>query len=410
MSNCRAFRPTCGAALGVIVWIEVLAGSARAQPAPDAAALRSRGLELGYNHDHDDAAAAFNRAIAGDPADARAYRLLAASAWVRMLLGQGAITVEDYLGQTRGNLPRPPRGGELDRLFHDSLTRAIALGEQRVRERPADADAHYQLGAALGVQASYVATIEGRVMDSLKSARRAYREHERTLALDPSRKDAGLIAGMYRYIVSQLPLPVRWGAYLAGFGGDRARGLRMIEEASRHPGDHQTNAMFVLVLFYNREGRFDDALAVLRSLQERYPRNRLLWLEAGGTSLRAGRPAEARAVLEEGLRRLAADPRPRSPGEIARWQYAYGASLVATGEAARAAAELAAARDGAIRDWVRGRVHKELGKLADLRRDRAGAIAEYRTADRLCRADGDDVCRKDLRTLIRTGYRSGGTP
>ena len=75
----------------------------------------------------------------------------------------------------------------------------------------------------------------------------------------------------------------------------------------------------------------------------------------------------------------------------------------------RAALELGAARDAAIRDWVRGRVHKELGKIADLRHDRTSAINEYQTADRLCRADADDLCRKDLKTLIRDGYRPGGT-
>ena len=322
MSKSRTLRRTSGAAIAAVVCLGV---AARAQLAPDAAALRIRGLEFGYNHDYEDATAAFRNAIATDAGDPRAYRLLAASAWIRMLLGQGAITVEDYLGQTRPNVTRPPRGSELDRLFHDSLTHAIAIGEQRVRERPDDADAHFQLGAALGVQASFVATIDGRVRESLRFARRAYSEHERVLSLDPSRKDAGLIVGMYRYIVSQLSLPARWGAYLAGFGGDRARGLRMIEDAARYPGDNQTNAMFMLVLFYNREGRFDDALTVIRTLQQRYPRNRLLWLEAGSTLLRAGRAADARVVLEDGLARLAADTRPRAPGEISRWRYAYGA-------------------------------------------------------------------------------------
>jgi tetratricopeptide (TPR) repeat protein len=377
---------------------------------PDKAAMcRARGLALGYNHDYTQAFAAFKEAIAADPDDATAYRLLAASAWVQLLFAQGAITVEDYLGETRATLPRRPPDGELAAIFKDSLTRAIAISDARLRERPNDAETHYQIGAAYGFLASYTATVEGRVMESLKSARRAYREHERTLALDPSRKDAGLVVGMYRYIVSTLSAPLRLGAYLAGFGGDRARGLRMIEEAARYPSDIQTNAMFMLVLFYNREGRFDEALQVIGDLQQRYPRNRLLWLEAGNTALRAGRAAEARASVEEGLARLAADTRPRAPGEDARWQYTYGASLVALHEASRAKPALQAALTGATRDWVRGRTQKELGKLADLAGDRTRAIAAYREADRLCRADRDDVCAADLKTLIKQGYQSGAS-
>ena len=53
-----------------------------------------------------------------------------------------------------------------------------------------------------------------------------------SLDLDPSRKDAGLIVGMYRYAVSSLSLPSRLMARLAGFGGGRDRGLRMVEEAA----------------------------------------------------------------------------------------------------------------------------------------------------------------------------------
>jgi tetratricopeptide (TPR) repeat protein len=242
-------------------------------------------------------------------------------------------------------------------------------------------------------------------MDSLKSARRAYREHERTLALDPSRKDAGLVVGMYRYIVANLSMPMRLGAYLAGFGGDRALGLRMVEEAARYPSDAQANAMFMLVLFYSRESRFDDALRVIRELQQRYPRNRLLWLEAGNTALRAGQAADARAFFEAGLKRLAADARPRGLGEESRWRYGHGASLVALGEIAAARPELEAALAAAVRDGVRGRIHKELGKLADLVGDRARAVAAYREAERLCRADRDEACTKDLKALMKTGYR-----
>ena len=156
--------------------------------------------------------------------------------------------------------------------------------DARVRERPNDADAHYQIGAAYGFLASYTATVEGRVFESLKSARRAYREHERALALAPARKDAGLVVGMYRYAVSELSLPLRLAAMLAGMGSGRERGLRMVEEAAGYPSEVQPNALFTLVLLYNREKRYDDAMRVIRELQRRFPRNRLLWLEAGSTA------------------------------------------------------------------------------------------------------------------------------
>jgi tetratricopeptide (TPR) repeat protein len=414
MSTQRGYSGNPAATIAVVVLASLMtvpssatSSAPRQSDRDKAAALRTRALNFGYNHDYTGAFATFKDAIAADPDHPAAYRLLAATAWVRLLSDQGAITVEDYLGQTRSGQPVRTTGGEFDRLFHEYLQLSMAIAEKRVRDNPSDADAHYQLGAGLAFMASYTATVDGRVMDSLKSARRDYREHERALALDPSRKDAGLVVGMYRYIVANLSMPMRLGAYLAGFGGDRARGLRMVEEAARYPSDAQTNAMFMLALFYNREDRFDDALNVIGELQRRYPRNRLLWLEAGTTALRAGRAAAARTFFEDGLARLAADTRPRAPGEESRWRYGYGAALVALGEVAPARTELSSALAAAVRDGVRGRIHKELGKLADLAGDRPGAIAAYREADRLCRSDKDDACTNDLKTLVKQGYRAG---
>jgi hypothetical protein len=55
-------------------------------------------------------------------------------------------------------------------------------------------------------------------------------------------------------------------AYVAGFGGDREYGVRLVEEAARFKGDTQTDAKVALLLLYNREARFKDALAVADDL------------------------------------------------------------------------------------------------------------------------------------------------
>jgi len=194
-------------------------------------------------------------------------------------------------------------------------------------------------------------------------------------------------------------------ARVAGFGGGRERGIRMIEEAAAYPSDVQTNARFSLTVIYNREARFDEAARVIGELQQQYPRNRLLWLEAGTTALRAGRPAAARQALEHGLAMLADDPRPRAFGELARWQYYLGAALVALNERDSAQRALDVALDEPSRAWVKGRTLVERGKLADLAGDRARAIEEYRRAVRLCSGDADESCVKDAKALLKRGYR-----
>jgi len=179
----------------------------------------------------------------------------------------------------------------------------------------------------------------------------------------------------------------------------------MVEEAAVYPGDSQPNALFVLVLLYNREARYDDALRVVRRLQELFPRNRLLWLEAAGTALRAGRAAEARAYVEAGLARSSSDPRARALGEEARWKYVHGATLVAINRSADAERELRGALELPSRNWVRGRIHEELGKLAALAGDRSRALTEYRLADRLCTQDEDDDCAAEVATLMKRGFK-----
>ena len=374
------------------------------EPAAAAAALRSRGLELGYNLDHEEALAAFRAAIAADPTHPAAYRLVAATMWIEALFRDGAVTADDYLGQARSDRSRPV-APQLAATFQAHIDRALALSEQRLREHPDDPDAHFQVGAAYGFLTTYKATVEGRVLGGLRTARRAYSEHERAMELDPRRKDAGLIVGMYRYGVSTLSAPLRLLAGLAGFGGGRERGLRLIEDAAASPSDVQANALFTLIVIYNREARYDDARRVIHRVQALYPRNRLLWLEAASTALRAERFEEARAAVEEGLEKLSRDSRPRAFGEDARWRYYHGAALVGLHQTASAEPELRAVLTGDAAEWIRGRAQKELGKIADLAGDRRRAMAAYRSAIRICGEQHDPACSAEAAALVKTRYR-----
>jgi tetratricopeptide (TPR) repeat protein len=308
--------------------------------ATHAEALRAKGLELGYNLDYANALAKFEEAIAADPFDATAHRLAAATIWMRILFSQGAITVADYLGQAKASVPRRPPPPELAVLFDRHVDKALRLAEQRVREDPGEADAHFQLGAAAALRTTYIATVHGKVLDSVGAGKRAYRAHKQTLSLDPTRKDAALIVGLYRYTVASLTFPMRLMARLAGFESDRQSGIRLVEEAAAYPGAAQTNARLALTLIYNREGRHDDALAIVRDLQRRYPRNRLFLLEEGSTALRAGRPQEALTAIDNGLRSFVRDERQKAFGEEAQWRFQRASALLALGQQVGARREL----------------------------------------------------------------------
>src|SRR3954469_12610127 len=253
------------------------AAAAPARGNAESEALRVKAANHTYNLEHDLALATFREAVAADPQDAGAYRGLASSLWLSITFRRGNMTVDDYLGRpNKPNAnPLPPPPPDAVAGFREAIENAIALARQRIPHNAKDADAHYQLGAAIGLRASYSATVEGSVMAAFRAAREAYDEEETALDLQPQRKDAGLIIGTYRYIVATLSLPLRMVAYAAGFGGGKEKGVAQIEEAAAYGGDNATEARFALILLYNREQRYDEALKQLATLRDQYPRNRL---------------------------------------------------------------------------------------------------------------------------------------
>ena len=204
-------------------------------------------------------------------------------------------------------------------------------------------------------------------MAALRPAKRAYAAHERVLELDPARRDAMLVVGTYRYLVSTLPLPVRMMARMAGFSGGKEEGLGLIRKAAAHEGETGIEAQFGLVLLYNREKKYEEAQRVLRDLRHRLPRNRVVWLESAATALRDERPSLAAASLREWFAMLEADDRARMLREEALWRYTRGATRL----------------------WVSGRTHLELGKLADLAGAREEARRHYAQARTLCNEGRD---------------------
>jgi len=393
----RARRFVLAVAGGLLV---AAAAPARANQASQA--LRAKASDEIYNLDRDLALATFRQAVAADPEDAAAYRGVATALWLSITFRRGNMTVDDYLGKvTRSNASFPPPPPETAAAFNDALEHALAIARRRIAANPKDADAHYQLAAAVGLRASYTATVEGRMLRAFGAAREAYEEDETVLTLDPGRKDAGLIVGTYRYLVSALALPLRWIAYMAGFGGGKEKGLQLIAEAANYHGDSQADARFALVLVYNREKRYDEALRELEILRNRYPRNRLVWLEIGSTSLRAGRPADAERALEAGMARFASDTRVRMFGEDALWHYKRGAARAAVGRVADARDDLTKAIGLEGRGWVKGRAHLERAKLALKGGDRAGARADLEAAVALCDGDNDTGSADEARSLLK---------
>jgi tetratricopeptide (TPR) repeat protein len=403
----RAGRAALALALAGALVLPARLGAARQQ---DLDALLDRAYEAAYNLDYEEAIGLARKATTVAPDASRAHRAVASILWFHMIFRRGAVTVDHYMGGvTKSQKSRPKPPADVDAEFRAALDKAIALAEAGLRTAPGGVQEMYDAGAAYALQASYVASVEGSLTSAFRSARRAFDLQETVLKRDPSRTDAGVVVGTYRYLISALNLPTRVFAYMAGFGGGKERGIALLEAALQNPRS-RVDAGSALLLVYSREGRHAEAMAVVERLGKRFPRNRLLTLEAGAAAVRAGQAGHAEALLSQGLKQLDADSRPKFPGERAVWLWKRGSARIALNRLADARADFDAALTIGPAAWIEGRIRTDIGKVHDLAGRRAEALAEYARARTLCRGDDDPIGDRLAADLERRPFRFDGDP
>lgn len=345
--------------------------------------------------------ARLDEAVRLDPADPAARRAIAAVTWMEILFAQGAATFEAFTGQTSGDdVERPVPSSLLTDRFATNVRSAVRLADAQVA-KTRDADAYYQLGASAALAAIYKATVEGRTMGALRDGRRAVDAMEKSRALDPRRHDAALVLGMSRYTVSTLPRLTRTLAGWLGLPGHRDKAFALLEEAASPGAATEDDALLVLMIVYNREGRHADALERLARLQTRHPANRLLWLNAAATAIEAKDFVAAEREIVAGAPKRGVETRPAVTGERGLWLLKSGTARAAIGRPADARADLARGLTAGPRDWVRGRIHFQLASLAVSSKDPAGARDQLALALAFAKRSGDVAAAAAAEDLLK---------
>jgi hypothetical protein len=268
----------------------IVAVQAPATASPGVAAMKTA-FAAAYNLDYDEAIALGRQAVALEPGNSRLHRGLASIIWQHILFKRGAVSVDYYLGsvtRSNKNLPKPDPASAAE--FKREIDRAIDLATARMRKNPKDLQAKFDAGSAYGLQASYVASVEGTGKSAFGIARRAYTTQQDVLEQDPSRVAAGVVVGTYRYIASTLNLGKRMLLFFAGMGSDREEGIALLEAATRDP-EARVDASAALMLVYSREGRHAEVVSMTRVLGTEFPRNRLLQLEEGARRFPPKKPS-----------------------------------------------------------------------------------------------------------------------
>jgi hypothetical protein len=156
---------------------------------------------------------------------------------------------------------------------------AVAEADWRLSKNPNDVDALYARGWARSLKCTYIAMVERGFGSGFRLATKAKDDTARVLQLDPDYEDAKLVVGVYEYVVGALPFPFKILIGFAGITGSKSKGMQLLNEDARRGVVSSVDARTVIALFLRREGRYKEAIEVVRGLERQYPRDYLFCLE-----------------------------------------------------------------------------------------------------------------------------------
>jgi tetratricopeptide (TPR) repeat protein len=211
----------------------------------------------------------------------------------------------------------------VDRAFRDRMASAKTKALALVSRNKNDPDALFYLGSYYGVMAGYEASVARKFFGAMRNGSRCVDAHQKVLKLKPDYYDAYLSVGMYDYIVGSLPFAYKAIAAIAGFRGNRQRGIERLQTVVEKSSDSADDARVLLLAVFQNEKRYEDSLAILDHLSEKYPRSYLVKLEKASTLVTLKRSEDAYQAFEDLLK----DPGAAPAADLINYQYAEALAL-----------------------------------------------------------------------------------
>ena len=375
-----------------------------AAPLLGSEAATTRGFDHFYNLEYEEAKAEFEKAIQAQPENPETYNHLAQAILYREMLHAGALESELVTGNNPFlHLPKiKPSAKDLAR-FDECIAKAIALAQGQLNTNGNDTKAMYTLGIAIGLRSNINFLVRKFWIDSLRDATAARKLHNRVTELDPSNIDARLVQGLHDYVVGSLPLHYKLLGFLAGFHGDRDRGMRTVTLVAEKGNLNKLDAMVLLAALYRRERRAQDAIPLLEELVRRMPRNYLLYLEQIQMFADLGRKDDALRVLAQldemkragKLKTMPVEKIYYSRGNLLFWYRDYDEALVNLAKATANTGDLDL--NTTVNAWLR------TGQSLDMKGQRARAVNAYRRA--IAEAADSDAGKEAKRYLAGPYWR-----
>jgi hypothetical protein len=268
----------------ILVWLLLFAcladrtGAAQLPLPPGTPAV----LDKIYSYDLDGAEEAARRMEAEHPEHPLGY-LLEAEAWWWRIWCESA----DFKYGMSDARRRPKL--EADQRFFQLAAKASSLAEAQIKLRET-AEAQFYAGMA-DAAAARLYGLRGENRSAARAGVRAREHLLRAKALDPRLADADLGLGLYNYYVDTLSAIARILRFFMGIpGGSKQDGIRQLRHAIAEGVLTPDVARFYLALNLHRYDRqYENALAVIGPLADKYPANPLFQLARGDLYAKLGR-------------------------------------------------------------------------------------------------------------------------
>jgi tetratricopeptide (TPR) repeat protein len=276
---------------------------------------------------------------------------------------------------------------------------AVREADARLSKNPNDINALFARGWVRSLQTTYLAMVDRDFRGGFRLATKAKDDEERVLHLDPNYVDAKLVVGVYQYVVGALPWPFKLLIGFAGITGSKSTGLAMLRDAGERGVNTSVEARTVIALFLRREGKYADAIQVIRKLKSEYPHDFLFHLEEANLRKDAGEGMAAVTAYRELLDQAA------RPGYFSEPQLEL--AYFGLGDALRGQRRYSEAADAYEKAASTKNVGPELkirsllasGECRDVMGERSRAITDYQEAiDAGPNTSRADTARKRLRT------------
>ncbi len=353
-----------------------------------------------YLLDYPAAVGRFERFHAEYPGDPQATALLLNAVVFQELYREDLLDTTFYAndGFLTGKHATEEDPKTRDRIFA-LADEAIREADLRVSKNPNDVDALYARGWARSLRCTYVAMVERGFGAGFRLASKAKDDCARVLEIDPDYLDAKLVVGVYQYVVGALPLPFKFLIGFVGITGSKSKGMEMLRDDAHRGLTNNVEARTVIALFLRREGKYKDAIEVVRSLKQQFPRDYLFCLEEANLRKDAGEGMGAVHAYEQ----IAADS--EKPGYFAdaKLELTYfGLGDAQRGQRHYAEAAHAyeqAASSNGVGPELKVRTLLAGGECHDLLGNRQAAVKDYQAAiDAGPNTSRADTARKRLKS------------